>query len=165
MPTESSTTRENRESEEIVVRRLRPDDLESVIALDARAIGRRREEYFGLKLKQALSDTGIQISLGAELETSFVGFLLARVYYGEFGSLEPVAVLDTMGVHPDFQRRGVGSALIDQLRTNLLGLGIPSLATEVSWNNPGMLVFFQREGFRPAARLCLDLDLEKTRAR
>ncbi len=163
MQTDSSRFSENREADEVVVRRLRPDDLEAVIAIDARTVGRRREEYFGLKLKQALSDTGIQISLGAELEKIFVGFLLARVYYGEFGSLEPVAVLDTMGVHPDFQRRGVGSALIDQLRTNLLGLGIPSLATEVSWNNPNLLVFFQREGFRPAARLCLDLDLEKTR--
>jgi ribosomal protein S18 acetylase RimI-like enzyme len=149
------------DTEEILVRRLRSDDLEAVIALDARATGRRREEYFALKLKQALSDTGVQISLGAELERIFVGFLLARVYYGEFGGLERTAVLDTMGVHPDFRRRGVGSALIDQLRTNLVGLGIPTLATEVSWNNPDLLVFFQREGFRPAERLCLDLELAR----
>lgn len=163
MKTDSSASQEIRESDEIVVRQLRPDDLEAVISLDARNVGRRRDEYFALKLKQALSDTGIQISLGAELDKIFVGFLLARVYYGEFGSLERVAVLDTMGVHPDFQRRGVGDALIDQLRTNLLGLGIPILSTEVSWNNPNLLLFFQREGFHPAPRLCLDLDLEKTR--
>lgn len=163
MKTDSSVSQGVLESDEIVVRQLRPGDLEAVISLDARNVGRRRDEYFALKLKQALSDTGIQISLGAELERFFVGFLLARVYYGEFGSLERVAVLDTMGVHPDFQRRGVGSALIDQLRTNLLGLGIPTLSTEVGWNNPNMLVFFQREGFHPAPRLCLDLDLEKTR--
>jgi GNAT superfamily N-acetyltransferase len=152
-----------RESETVVVRQLRPQDLEAVIALDAKTIGRRREEYFKLKLKQALSDTGIQVSLGAEIEGIFVGFLLARVYYGEFGAPEPVAVLDTMGVHPDFRGRGVGSDLIDQLRTNLLGLGIRTLQTEVGWRNPGLLWFFQREGFQPAPRFCLDLDLEKTR--
>jgi GNAT superfamily N-acetyltransferase len=152
-----------RDGEGAVVRQLRPQDLEAVIALDAKAVGRRREEYFKLKLKQALSDTGIQMSLGAELDGIFAGFLLARVYYGEFGAPEPVAVLDTMGVHPDFRGRGVASDLIDQLRTNLLGLGIRTLQTEVSWQNPGLLAFFQHEGFQPAPRFCLDLDLERTR--
>jgi GNAT superfamily N-acetyltransferase len=146
-----------------LIRKLRPQDLEEVIALDAKATGRRREEYFKLKLKQALSDTGIQMSLGAELEGPFVGFLLARVYYGEFGAPEPVAVLDTMGVHPHFRGRGVGGERIDQLRTNLLGLGIRVLQTEVAWNNPDLLTFFQGEGFQPAPRFCLDLDLERTR--
>ena len=146
-----------------VVRQLRPQDLEAVTALDAKAVGRRREEYFKLKLSQAMSDTGIQVSLGAELDGIFAGFLLARVYYGEFGAPEPVAVLDTMDVHPDFRGRGVASDLIDQLRTNLLGLGIRTLQTEVSWRSPELLAFFQHEGFEPAPRLCLDLDLEKTR--
>lgn len=153
------------ESQEVVVRRLRPDDLDAVIHLDGKVTGRRREEYFKLKLKQALSDTGIEVSLGAELDGMFVGFLLARVYYGEFGALERVAVLDTMDVHPDFRSRGVGSALIDQLRVNLLALGIRTIQTEVSWTNPALLTFFNREGFTPAPRFCLDLDLEKTRKR
>lgn len=147
----------------VVVRNLRPKDLEAVIALDAKIIGRRRDEYFKLKLKQALSDTGIMISLAVEIETAFTGYLLARVYYGEFGTMEPVAVLDSMGIHPDFQRRGAGSALIDQLRTNLLGLGIARLQTQVRWDDPALIAFFNREGFEPAPRFCLDLDLEKTR--
>lgn len=147
----------------IVVRRLRPADLEPVIALDAKIMGRRREEFYKLKLKAALAETGIEVSLAAELDGAFVGFLLAKVYYGEFGMMERVAVLDAMGVHPDFKGRGIGSALIDQLRTNLLGLGIAKLQTEVSWQNLEMLSFLNREGFEPSARLCLDLDLEKTR--
>lgn len=149
----------------VVVRRLRPEDLEAVIALDARSIGRRREEFFRLKLKQALADTGIEVSLAAEVDGAFAGFLLARVYYGEFGMIEPAAMLDTIGVHPDLRGRGVGSALIHQLRTNLLGLGIPRLQTEVGWENLDLMAFFNREGFRPAARFCLDLDLEATRDR
>ncbi len=153
----------NVEQTDIVVRRLRPADLEPVIALDAKIIGRRREEFYKLKLKAALAETGIEVSLAAELDGAFVGFLLAKVYYGEFGMMEQVAVLDAMAVHPDFKRRGIGSALIDQLRTNLLGLGIPRLQTEVSWGNLEMLSFFNQQGFRPADRVCLDLDLEKTR--
>jgi ribosomal protein S18 acetylase RimI-like enzyme len=148
------------ESEETVIRRLRPEDLASVIAVDAKIVGRRRDEYFKVKLEQALAETGIQISLAADLQGCFVGFLLARVWYGEFGAPEPVAVLDTVGVHPDFKGRGVGTALIDQLCTNLRALSIPQLQTEVDWDSPELVGFFHRLGFHPAPRLCLDRDLE-----
>jgi len=146
-------------AEGVMVRRLLPADLEAVISLDARITGRSRSEYFKLKLDQNLKQTGIVVSLAAELDGLFAGFLLARVYYGEFGILEPVAVLDTIGVHPDFQRKGVGAALMDQLRTDLSGLGVPRLQTEVGWAEPHLIAFFHHEGFQPAARFCLDLDL------
>lgn len=149
------------ETEQVIVRRLQPEDTEAVIALDARITGRLRSEYFRMKLKQSLGETGIVVSLAAELDGIFSGFLLARVYYGEFGILEPVAVLDTLGVHPDFQRHGVGAALMDQVRTDLAGLGVPRLQTEVSWDDPSLLTFFHRQGFRPAERYCLDLDLTR----
>jgi ribosomal protein S18 acetylase RimI-like enzyme len=149
----------NMENEEIVVRRLQPTDLEAVIRLDARVTGRSRSEYFKLKLKENLADTGIKVSLAAELDGLFVGYLLARVYYGEFGLMEPAAVLDTLGVHPDFQHQGAGRALLRQLCTDLRGLGVHRLQTEVSWEDVNVLAFFQHEGFRPAARLCLDLEI------
>ena len=145
--------------EAVVVRGLRPADLEAVIALDAKAVGRRREEFFKLKLRQNLAETGIQVSLAAERDGCFCGFLLARVFYGEFGTLEPVAVLDTLDVHPDFRRRGVGRALLRQLLVNLHGLGVGRLQTEVAWDDQDLLRFFHGRGFRPAERLCLDLDL------
>lgn len=144
----------------IVVRGLKPEDLEAVIAIDARNTGRRREEYFKIKLQQNIAETGVKVSLAAELDGCFCGFLLARVFYGEFGRMEPAAALDTIAVHPDFHGQGVGSALLRQLRVNLLGLGVPRLQTEVSWDDPALLTFFQHEGFRPAERICLDLDLQ-----
>ena len=145
----------------IVVRGLRPEDLEAVIALDAKNVGRPREEYFKVKLQQNLAETGIKVSLAAELDGGFAGFLLARVFYGEFGTLEPVAVLDTLGVHPNRQGQGVGTALIRQLNTNLLGLGVSRLQTEVGWDDQRLLHFFHHEGFRPAPRLCLDLEVRR----
>ena len=149
----------NLEEQTVVVRRLRPDDLEAVVRLDAKNIGRRRDEYFKVKLEQNLAETGIQVSLAAELDGAFVGFLLARVFYGEFGTMEPVAVLDTFGVHPGFRGQGVGRALVGQLATNLRGLGIPRLRTDVSWDDQDLLGFFHHQGFRPSAMLCLEADL------
>jgi ribosomal protein S18 acetylase RimI-like enzyme len=142
---------------QIVVRALKPEDLRAVVDVDAKSTGRRREEYFRIKLQQNLAETGIKVSLAAEADGLFRGFLLARVYYGEFGTLEPVAVLDTLGVHPDVRGLGVGRALMEQLLVNLSGLGVPTLRTEVAWEDSLLLRFFQHEGFRPAARLCLEL--------
>lgn len=147
----------------VLVRNLRPDDLEALVAIDAAAVGRRREKFLSLKVKQAFADSGIAASLVAELDDHVVGFVLARVYYGEFGVVEPAAVLDVMAVHPDYRGRRVAAALVDQLRTNLLGLGIPILQTEVRWSNPELITFFQHEGFTLAPRLCLDLNLATTR--
>ncbi|MFQ5876347.1 MAG: GNAT family N-acetyltransferase [Acidobacteriota bacterium] len=143
----------------VVVRDLRPEDLEAVTAVDARCVGRRREDYLRLKLRETLKETGIRASLAAEADGCFCGFLLARVYYGEFGVLEPVTVLDTIDVDPDFRGRGVGAALLRQLRMNLSALGVARLRTEVGWEELGLLNFFHHEGFRPAPRLCLELDL------
>ena len=149
--------------DEMFVRNLRPADLAAIVNIDAKSVGRRREQFLSQKLTQALADTGIAISLAVELDDHVVGFLLARVYYGEFGVMEPAAVLDVIGVDPDYRGRRVAAAMIDQLRTNMLGLGIPRLQTEVRWDSPDLLAFFEREGFMLAQRVCLDLDLERTR--
>ncbi len=139
-----------------VVRRLQGADLDACIRLDEKITGRRRTEYFRLKLRESLADTGIRISLAAECDGALTGFLLARVYYGEFGCLDPVAVLDTLGVHPEFRGKGIGRAMLRQLLTDLRGLNVTTLQTQVHWDDQGLMTFFQRQGFRPAPRLCLD---------
>ncbi len=146
------------------VRGLKPEDFDNVVAIDAKNVGRRREEFFRIKLQENLAATGVRVSLAAEISDGighlFAGFLLARVLYGEFGRTEPAAVLDTLGVHPDFQGRGVGTALIGQLQRNLRALGVGSLQTEVAWEDQRLMAFFRHEGFRPAPRFALDLDLD-----
>ena len=153
---------ENFETATTLVRRLAASDLEAMITIDAQGAGRRRDGYLQLKLKESIEETGIQVSLAVEIDGAMVGFLLARVYYGEFGSMEKVAVLDTIGVHPEFRHHGVADALMQQLRTNLTGLSIQTLRTEVSWENQDLLAFFHHQGFNPASRLCLDLNLDQT---
>jgi GNAT superfamily N-acetyltransferase len=159
------TSLPSRELEGVLVRNLRPGDLEAVISIDAKAVGRRRDEYFKLKLEMAANETGVEVSLAAELDGAFVGFAIARVFYGEFGIAEPAAVLEVLGVHPDFRGSGVGHALLGQLTTNLLGLGVRKISTEVSWDAQRLMSFMHHEGFQPAPRLCLDLDCEAFRRR
>lgn len=146
---------------QLLIRELRPDDFDAVVAIDGRNVGRRREEFFRVKLADNLGGAGIRLSLGAEADGVLVGFLLARVFYGEFGRTEPSASLDTLAVYPNLHGLGVGHALLAQLRLNLAGLGVGSIQTEVSWDDQALLAFFHREGFRPAPRFALDLEVAR----
>ena len=152
---------ETLETERVLVRRLRPDDLARVIALDAKVMGRERGKFFELVLARNLRDTGLEVSLAAELDGLFAGFLLAHAYYGEFGTLEPVAVLESFAVHPDFRHQGIGRALFEQLELNLRALGIGTLRTEVDWREFELLAFLHHSGFAPAHRLVLERDLAR----
>jgi hypothetical protein len=46
---------------------------------------------------------------------------------------------------------------MEQLLVNLAGLGVGALRTEVAWEDVRLLDFFHRQGFKPAARLSLEL--------
>jgi ribosomal protein S18 acetylase RimI-like enzyme len=149
------------ETDAVAVRRLEARDLDAMVRIDREWTGRGRREYYQLKLAEAERDSGVRVSLAAELDGQLAGFLLARVYYGEFGRPEPVALLDTIAVSRAFAGRHVGAALIRQLRMNLDALGVDKLQTEVDWNQFSLLEFFARQGFRPAPRLCLELAIER----
>jgi ribosomal protein S18 acetylase RimI-like enzyme len=81
------------------------------------------------------------------------GFVMARSDLGDFGRAEPVAVLDTIGVHPAFGRRGIGLALLSQLFANLGALQIERVETVVAPRDLGLLAFLYRAGFVPSQRL------------
>jgi len=138
-------------------------DLDAVVAIDAVASGRRRPRYFELMLERAVKQAALQVSLAAEVDGRVVGFVIASLYYGEYGVSEPTASLDAIGVDKANRGQRVGKALLRQLRLNLSALRVTTLRTEVSWDDFELLGFFKREGFTPARRLCLDCALDPTR--
>jgi ribosomal protein S18 acetylase RimI-like enzyme len=139
------------------IRTLRAADCPRLVAMDYAISGRKRQAWYEGKLKRALSDADVKVSLGAELDGMLVGALLGSVHYGEFGQPEPVAILDTVLVDRDFARRGIARALLEQLVFNLGGLRIERLRTEVGWNDQELIGFFARFGFAPVPRLVLEL--------
>ncbi|MHC5012325.1 MAG: GNAT family N-acetyltransferase [Planctomycetota bacterium] len=143
----------------IVVRTLEKEDLDAIVRVDERIVGRSRHEYLDLKLREALRDTRVVVSLGAEVEGIVAGFLMGRLYFGEFGVPEPVAVLDTIGVDPDYRGQGVGSALLDQFLTNVRALGIETVRTEAEWKQWDLFKFLVSRGFAPAQRVCLEASI------
>jgi GNAT superfamily N-acetyltransferase len=143
------------------VRLLTLADAPRLVRMDQAITGRNRTAWYEGKLKRALEGSDLQISLGADVDGFLVGAVLGSLHYGEFGQPEPIAILDTILVDPGHGRQGVGTALLDQLVKNLGALGIERLRTEVAWDEHDLNRFLGRLGFAPAARLVLELALDR----
>jgi len=149
------------ETDHIVIRTLKADDLDWIVNIDAQHFQRHRREYYRVKIAEGEHDTGLRISLAATIKGEPAGFLMGRLYYGEFGQPEPIAILDSLGVATAFSGQKVAYALMRQLQTNLAGLGIERVQTQVEWDQVDLIKFFQRSGFRPASRLCLEMPVQR----
>ena len=139
---------------ELPVRSMSEGDLPAIVRIDRKITGRDRTRYYQRKAGEALRQSGVRVSLVADLDRQFAGFLMARVDLGEFGRTEPVAVLDTVGVDPAFAGRGAGRAMLEQLVRNLQSLRVERVLTEVEWNDLGMVRFLAHGGFQHSQRLC-----------
>jgi GNAT superfamily N-acetyltransferase len=140
--------------DEIPIRAMKESDLSAIVAIDREIVGRGRFEYFSEKLAEALFESDVRVSLVAERDGRPVGFIMARVDFGEFGRFEPTAVMDTIGVDPDYRNQGVGRALLSQLLANLSVLRIERVLTEIDWRDNKLLSFLNHCGFVPSQELC-----------
>jgi ribosomal protein S18 acetylase RimI-like enzyme len=140
----------------IPVRTMREDDLRAIIAIDRGISGRDRSAYFERMLADALNQSDVRVSLVAERDGMVVGFIMARVDFGEFGRLDPIAVMDTIGVDPGHRSAGVARALLSQLLMNLATLRVEQIRTEIEWRDIDLLGFLERCGFHPSQQLCFE---------
>jgi len=141
------------------VRLLTAKDIDDVVRIDHHVTGRDRRAYVQHALDEALRESGVRISLAARIDGVMAGYVMARADLGDFGRTEPVAVIDTLGVAPEYAHRGVGHALMQQLFLNLDALRIERVETLVAVQALALLGFFLDTGFAPAQRLAFVKDL------
>lgn len=135
------------------VRSLALEDLADIVRIDRRITGRDRADYIAQLANEAMRDSAVRVSLAAHRDGSVAGFIMSKVDIGDFGRIEPVAVIDTIGVDPGFAATGIGTALLSQLFVNLEALHVERVETVVSRENFELLGFFYRAGFGPSRRL------------
>jgi len=140
----------------IETRQLQSTDLGDIVRIDQRVTGRRREAYIRELIDEATNDAAMRLSLVARRDGVVAGFVTARADFGDYGRMEAVAVLDTIGVDPDYAHQGVGHSLLVQLFANLGALGVDRVETVVARADFGLLGFCYDVGFRQSQRLSFE---------
>jgi len=144
--------------ENVEIRALKKEDLDAIVRIDEKVLGESRKDYWERKLK-LMNDKSSQISLVAEVEGEVVGFILGEVSGWEFGVPETIGWMDTIGVDPAYQKKGVATALAHELIKNLKAIGVRTIYTLVSWNDWDLLQFFHAMGFTRGDMINLELKI------
>lgn len=99
----------------IKIRLMKADDFDAVVAIDEKILKASRPEYYEVKFERLFgSKDYLPTSLVAEEEDgTVVGFVMGELYMGEYGIFQEEASLDTIGVDPDSQHKGIGEQLIN----------------------------------------------------
>jgi ribosomal protein S18 acetylase RimI-like enzyme len=144
--------------ENVEIRALKAEDLDAIVKIDEMVLGESRKDYWETRLK-LMNNQSSQISLVAELQGEVVGFILGDVSGWEFGVPETIGWVDTIGVAPAYQKRGVATTLAHELIKNLKAIGVRTIYTLVSWNDWDLLQFFHAMGFTRGDMINLELKI------
>ncbi|MGE5258509.1 MAG: GNAT family N-acetyltransferase [Hyphomicrobiales bacterium] len=142
----------------IKIRLMKADDFEAVVRIDEKVLKASRPEYYKLKFEKLFqSKDYLPASLVAEGEDGTVlGFVMGELYMGQYGISQEKATLDTIGVDPHFQHKGIGKRLIHEFMDHLRTLGVQKINTLVDWNDSRLIHFFSANQFSPSKTFNLE---------
>jgi ribosomal protein S18 acetylase RimI-like enzyme len=136
----------------IKIRLMKADDFDAVVAIDGKVLKASRPEYYEVKFEKLFkSKDYLPTSLVAEEEDgTVVGFVMGELYMGEYGIFQEEASLDTIGVDPGFQHKGIGEQLINEFMDHLRALGVQKISTLVDRNDSKLMHSFNTNQFSPS---------------
>ncbi len=140
------------------IRLMRSDDLDAVVAIDEKIVKASRRDYYVQKFEKIVeSADSLPISLVAEEGDGRVeGFVMGELYMGEYGIFQGEATIDTIGVDPTCQKKGVGRQLIDEFVDHVKRIGVAKISTLVSLDDKKLTRFFQSNLFSPSRSINLE---------
>ena len=141
-----------------VIRPMVSSDLDRIVEIDTKVLGKPRPEYWEMKLEHVEKRNQVS-SLVAEMDGRVVGFIIGDVSRWEYGVPEDIGYIDTIGVDPAYQRKGVARILFGEMTRSLKESGVKSIYTFVIKRDWRLLKFFNSLGFQPGDMVNLELDL------
>lgn len=130
---------------QVNIRQIKEEDIADVQEIDNRITGKNRAlTYTTTPYSYVGGD--MTISVVAEVGGQVVGFLFGRVTDSQQGP-QDTALMQVMGVDPQYQRNGIGTALVQGFLTQCQKKGVKSVHTFVSWQDWWMLSFLNSLGF------------------
>ncbi|MCF8051445.1 MAG: GNAT family N-acetyltransferase [Desulfobacterales bacterium] len=135
-----------------------PADLDRIIEIDVKVLGKQRPEYWEMKLDLVQKRPQIS-SLVAELDGRVVGFIIGGASRWEYGVPESVGWIDTIGVDPACQRKGIAKRLFEEMVKGLKKMGVDTITTFVNRRDWILLKFFKNLGFQKGDMINLEMDI------
>lgn len=147
---------------EISIRAMEHTDQAVIVELDALVFGSKRSSYFERRLTVLdTADADARATfLVAEYHSTVIGFVMGTLTYGEFGLTQVTAILDSIAVHPQHQRQGIGQQLIEAFIQRSTLQGAAAVYTLVNWDNWLLLKVFHSHGFMLASTIPLERRLD-----
>jgi len=141
----------------ISIRLMKADDFDAVVGIDRKVIRTSRSDYYELKFEKLFkSREYLPTSLVAEEEDgTVVGFVIGELYMGEYGISQQGATLDTIGVDPQYQKKGIGKRLVKEFVDHLKDLDVRKINTLVDRNDSELMHFFSANQFSPAKTIII----------
>ena len=139
-----------------LIRTMTSKDLERISEIDYKVLGKSRPEYWELKLMMIERRSPV-VSLVAEMDGKIVGFIIGDVRGWEYKAPDNIGWIDTIGVDPEYQRRGIAKMLMTEMINNLKKAGVDTIYTFVNWRDWDLLKFFDANGFQRGAMMNLEL--------
>ena len=136
----------------IKFRLMNTDDFDAVVRIDEKVFKVSRPEYYELKFERLFrSNEYLPTSLVAETEDgTVVGFVMGELYMGEYGISQEGATLDTIGVDPNCQHKGIGGQVINEFMDHLRDLNVQKVNILVDRNDSKLMHFFSANQFTPS---------------
>ncbi|MBN1255224.1 MAG: GNAT family N-acetyltransferase [Deltaproteobacteria bacterium] len=142
--------------ESVKIRALAYGDLDAIVEIDKAILGKERPEYWSMKIELS-ENRSPMASLVAELNGKVVGFIMGDASGWEYGVPDTVGWIDIVGVHPQYQRKGIARILFKEMVANLKKVGVDTIYTLVTWKEFDRLYFFDKMGFQKGDMLQLEL--------
>ncbi|MBT3992191.1 MAG: GNAT family N-acetyltransferase [Rhodospirillaceae bacterium] len=137
-------------TENMTTRPLKASDLDQVVDIDKRIVGWSRRGFFQKRVDAAIERPDSYVVVGAVDGTTLVGYAIARIHGGDFGTKGRTAALDAVGVDPRSQAKGVGKLLMDALDDVLRKKEVSEIRTQADWHFHGLMKYFDAMGFEVA---------------
>ncbi|CCK78550.1 GNAT family N-acetyltransferase [Desulfobacula toluolica] len=141
-----------------VIRTMAASDLERIIEIDVKVLEKSRPEYWEMKLELVSKQPQFS-SLVAEMDGKVIGFIIGGASRWEYGVPENIGWVDTIGVDPDYQRKGIAKMLFKKMTHELKKMGVDTITTFVKRRDPLLLEFFNSLGFQKGDMVNLELDI------
>lgn len=141
-----------------VIRTMLSSDLDRIIEIDVKVLEKSRPEYWEMKLELVEKQPQFS-SLVAETDGKVIGFIIGGASRWEYGVPENIGWVDTIGVDPDYQRKGIAKMLFKKMTHELKRMGVDTITTFVKRRDPLLLEFFNSLGFQKGDMVNLELDI------